>query len=58
MKKCALFCLFFFVPVIATPAMQIFDSAEMWWCSSCGLAYPASQKVCLNKDCSLFRKKQ
>lgn len=34
------------------------DSADMWWCSSCGLAYPASQKVCLNKDCPLFRKKR
>ena len=32
------------------------EAAEYWWCKSCGLAYPASQKVCLNKDCVLFRK--
>lgn len=31
-------------------------SAEHWWCKGCGLAYPASQKVCLNKDCPLYRK--
>ncbi|MBS0629994.1 MAG: hypothetical protein JSS30_07230 [Verrucomicrobia bacterium] len=46
---------FLFSPVVA---YEHVPSADMWWCSGCGLAYPASQKVCLNKDCPLFRKKR
>jgi|GEM_PF-7008020 len=43
-------------PIFASSLEAMSHSVEMWWCSSCGLAYPASQKFCLNKDCPLFRK--
>jgi len=57
MKK-ALFFLISFVPALFfLPSFsQTANSAEYWWCRSCGLAYPLSQKFCLNKDCSLYRK--
>ncbi len=45
-------------PVFAGPAQPRVNSAEMWWCSACGLAYPASQKFCLNKDCPKFRQRK
>lgn len=55
----ALFLLFvFLVPISAIPFSKITNSEEMWWCQSCGLAYPVSQKWCLNKDCSLFKQKK
>lgn len=49
---------FLFSPVLTFSSSEFIDSAEMWWCASCSLAYPASQKTCLNKDCPLFRKKR
>ncbi len=59
MKKLILIVIMFgFSPVFATSFSKLVQEAEMWWCSECGLSYPASQKVCLNKDCPLFRKKR
>ena len=56
MRGVFLFLSFILVPIFASPMAPYSDSAEMWWCASCGLAYPASHKFCLNKDCPLFRK--
>lgn len=51
---------FLLVTVMIAPVMieqaQTLDAVEYWWCSQCGLAYPTSQKCCLNKDCPLFKK--
>ncbi|NGX27764.1 MAG: hypothetical protein K940chlam6_01702 [Chlamydiae bacterium] len=58
MKRILLLISFLFAPIFAGPAEPKADSEEMWWCASCGLAYPASHKFCLNKDCPLFRKKK
>ncbi|NGX39959.1 MAG: hypothetical protein KR126chlam1_01299 [Chlamydiae bacterium] len=46
------------VPTVAVSLSHKADSAEHWSCSSCGYIYPVSHKVCLNKDCPLFRQKQ
>lgn len=43
-------------PLFAGSMTEIVDSVEHWWCSACGLAYPTTQKVCLNKDCPMFKK--
>lgn len=32
------------------------DEAALWWCRECQLAYPMTTKVCLNKNCVLYRK--
>jgi hypothetical protein len=57
MKKIFLALTVVLAPITLCPlALSLTEAADMWWCPKCGLCYPASQKVCLNKDCPLFRK--
>lgn len=39
--------------VYSIPALH--EGVEHWWCKGCGLAYPASTKTCLNKDCPYYK---
>ncbi|NGX37943.1 MAG: hypothetical protein K1000chlam2_01111 [Chlamydiae bacterium] len=55
MKIVCVLAILFVTPLMTAPIPH-FNSAEMWWCKSCDLAYPASQKTCLNKNCPMFRK--
>lgn len=56
MKRILMSFFFSCAPIAISSQINAISSAEMWWCSGCGLAYPSTQKFCLNKDCPLYRK--